>query len=53
MPVDYSIKKEDPMDLDDDTKKALAAAAGKDISAIEKAAAAKGEHARGFLNAAS
>ena len=53
VPVDYSIKKEDPMDLDDDTKKALAAAAGKDISAIEKAAAAKGEHARGFLNAAS
>lgn len=40
-PVDYTINKDDPMDVDDETKKMLAAATGKDPAAIEKAAAAK------------
>jgi len=38
-PVDYTIEKDDHMDLDEDTKRAIAAATGKDLDAIAKAAA--------------
>ena len=38
-PVDYTIEKDDHMDLDEDTKRAIAAATGKDPDAIAKAAA--------------